>query len=91
LFGVETVCSRKKATSASLYAAEIGYARYRHNIRSLLSGETLEDNLGVSIDAQVIHSLGVDRAPLAVSSSLHSSGILKGREGATAESLHSCL
>lgn len=63
-------------------------ARGAKHVRSLLSGEALEENLGVRIDAKVLDGLGVRRGTLGVTSSLHGSSIPDGREGVTAEGLH---
>lgn len=60
------------------------------NIRSLLSSEALEDNLGVVVYPEVLDCFRVDWVTSGVAPSLHGSGILEGRESATAESLHDC-
>jgi len=59
-----------------------------HHLRSLLSSETLEDHLSVAVNAEVRDSLRVDCAGTGISPALHSSNILEGRKGATAEGLH---
>ena len=59
------------------------------NIRSLLSSETLEDNLGIRVYAKVLDGLSVGRAGRGcVSPALRGSSIAKGRSGVTAEGLH---
>lgn len=58
------------------------------NLRSLLSGETLEQNTGVLVDLEVVHGAVVGRGGL--SPTLGGADIAKGREGVTAEGLHSC-
>lgn len=36
---------------------------YGHNLRSLLTSETLENDLGVAVDTQIVDSLCVCRGP----------------------------
>lgn len=56
--------------------------------RSLLSSEALEENLGVLVNLQVVHSVGVGRGGLKVAPALLTSNIANGRKGVTAEGLH---
>ena len=64
----------------------------KKDVRSLLSSETLEDNLGVSVNAKVVHSLSVSRAGRGrVCPALRGSSIAKGSDGVTADGLHGCL
>ena len=61
-----------------------------HHSRSLLSSEALEQNLGILVDPQVVHGLGVGRGGLKVGPALLASDISDGRKGVTAEGLHGC-
>ena len=84
LFSVETVPKQDQRQQYEINK------RYRNHIRSLLSSETLEDNLSIGIYPQVLDGLRVDRAGRGISPSLHGSDILEGRESITAEGLHCC-
>lgn len=62
-------------------------SRYHKNVRSLLSGEALEDDLGLAVDAQVVDRLGVRRAGGAVATA----GVAQRRaRGGSRNGLHCC-
>jgi hypothetical protein len=63
-------------------------SRHRRNLhsRSLLSGETLEQDAGVLVDAKVVHSGLVGRGGL--SPALGSTELAESRDSVTAEGLH---
>jgi hypothetical protein len=84
LLGVETIqeLARQHPAHEVEYNTENGYSR------SLLSGEALEENLGVLVNLQVVHSVGVGRGGLKVAPALLTSDIANGRKGVTAEGLH---
>lgn len=85
LLGVETISrTRQRPAHGIRYDTEDWYSR------SLLSGEALEENLGVLVDPQVVHSVGIGRGGLKVSPALLTSDIADGRKGVTAEGLHDC-
>lgn len=58
------------------------------DIRSLLSSKSLEDHLGIGIDAKVLDRLRVGGGTLSITTTLRGSGIAKGRNGVTTEGLH---
>lgn len=63
--------------------------RINQCIRSLLSSETLVDDLGVLVYAEVGDGLRVGRGDaLGVTATLHGSGVAEGGEGGTSEGLH---
>lgn len=81
---------RTKEMSTSLNQLEEKKISLSHHIRPLFSSETLENDLGILVYAKVLNSFSVGRGSVKVSSSLHGSDILEGRERATSESLHGC-
>lgn len=58
--------------------------------RSLLSGETLEEDSGVLVDLQVVHGAGIGRAGVGIRPALLASDAASSRDGVTAEGLHDC-
>lgn len=57
------------------------------NVRSLLSGEALENDLGVCVDAEVLYCRGIT-CEACESASLDTGGILQRRERRASEGLH---
>lgn len=84
LLSVEAIAT---SNVSDLRVQRSGISRFSH-LRSLLSGETLEQNTGVLVDLEVVHGAVVGRGGL--SPTLGGADIAKGREGVTAEGLHSC-
>lgn len=64
-------------------------SRCRTNIRSLLSSETLEDDLGLAVNAQVLDGLGIGRAGRAVATAGSVAQRRRAR-GGSGNGLHGC-
>lgn len=61
---------------------------FKRDVRSLLSGEALEDDLGLAVDAQVLDRLGVRRAGRAVVTA--GSVAQRRARGGSGDGLHGC-
>lgn len=90
LLGVETAhLYNQHPHCDNVFCSDALVPRPVQNIRSLLSGEALEDDLGLGVNAQVLDGLGVGRAGRAVATAGSVAQRRRAR-GGSGDGLHGC-